>query len=339
MSIERYLLSQFSTIFFPLFFTLIFVASIVLFVKISSLTSLISVTFPELFFLFFYSLPSVLFFVLPLSLFVSFVLILNRLSHEFELPVLFSLGLKPSKIIASYLKLAIVTTLISLLISLLLVPLSFSVYERFLEVKKDSSAINIRTSEIGQKFGDWLVYINSKEKDMLEGVVLFSNRAFEEESLIYATSAKISTDSDSVGLELKKGFVLIDKEEYLDEVLFEDMVITNSLGGDKDRFRGVIEHWAKGFGGDTKRAKEFAQALLVSFFPIVAIYFVLAFGLVNPRSRGVYVYIAIGGFIGLYYGGLYFVSITYPFLGSLLFGIVLFFAGVGVYKTVPSRLY
>lgn len=337
--VGRYILLQLSSLFFPLFFTLLFIASVVLFIKISSLTSLISVTFYELFYLFFYSIPTVLFFVLPLSLFIAFVIVLNRLSTDFELPSLFSLGLNPKVLLKSYLFLAVVSTLILLLISLVLVPLSTSVYNGFLKRKQDSNALNIRPSEVGQKFGEWLIYIESANEGLLENVVLFTNKAFEDDSLVYAKSALLKSDSNGVVLDLKKGVVVIDKENYLDTLLFDKMNLIDGLSGHNEPFRGVFEHWYKGFSGDTKRAKEFAQSILVSLFPLLSIYFVLAFGLIQPKARTIFSYIYIGSYIGIYYGALYFVSITSPFYGSVLFALIFLFSGYLIYKVAPSKLF
>lgn len=337
--VDRYILHQVSSLFFPLFFTLLFIASVVLFIKISSLTSLISVTFYELFFLFFYSIPTVLFFVLPLALFIAFVIVLNRLSVDFELPSLFSLGLNPKTVLKNYLYLASASSVVLLLISLILVPLSTTVYNGFLERKQESNALNIRSSEVGQKFGDWLIYIEGSDGALLKNVVLFTNKAFNDDSLVYAKTASVATDSSDVILDLEEGMIVIDKEEYLDTVLFDKMNLINSMGANREPFGGVFEHWGRGFEGDSKRAKEFAQSLLISLFPILSIYFVTAFGLIQPRAKTVLTYLYIGAYVGAYYGVLYFVSITAPFYGSLLFIVLFLSLGYFLYKYAPSKLF
>lgn len=330
--VSRYILKEVSTIFFPLFFTLLFVASVVLFVKVSSLTSIISVSFFELFFLFFYSIPMVLFFVVPLSLFVSFVITLTRLSHDFELPVLFSLGVSPRKLIWIFFPLASSVFVLLCLIALVLVPLSKSVYEDFLDRKQDSNALNIRASDVGQKFGEWLVHIEKQNGNALQNVALFSNTAFGEESFLHAKEARISSDANEVVLELEDGGVVMLKDNYVDAVRFEDMQLINSINAGRQPFPGVIEHWFQGFVGNEKRAKEFSQAVLIAAFPVVSLFFVLAFGLVNPRSRNVFTYLYIGLYIGLYYGAVYFVSFNYPIWGTLIFLIATPFLGKLTYR-------
>lgn len=337
--VSRYILKEASTIFFPLFFTLLFVASVVLFVKISSLTSIISVSFFELFFLFFYSIPLVLFFVIPLSLFVSYVITLARLSNDFELPVLFSLGVSPRKLVRIFFPVSLMAFIILCLISLVLVPLSKSVYEDFLERKQDSNALNIKASEVGQKLGEWLVHIEKQDGDILQNVALFSNTAFDEESFLHAKEARVSSNAKEVVLNLKDGGVVMLQEDYVDAVNFKEMQLINSINAGREPFAGVLEHWLQGFWGDEKRAKEFSQAILISAFPLLSLFFVLAFGLVNPRSRNVFTYLYIGIYIGLYYGGVYFVSFNYPLLGTLIFLLIVPLIGKLTYRCSKASVF
>lgn len=338
---KGYLLKEIATLFFPLFFTLSFIASVVLLVKISSLTSVISVSFFELFFLFFYSIPQVLFYVLPLSFFAASVITLARLSHDFELPVLFSLGFDPRKIVRALLPISFFMTIILLFISLLLVPLSMNVYQNFLEEKKDSNALNIRPSQLGQSFGEWLVFIGSKdsEKNELSDVAMFSQSEFEEDSLVLSEKATLSSSEGSVKMGLEKGEIFIERGEFFDTITFDRMDIYNPIGFTDNSYLGIVGHWMKGFNGDEKRLKEFAQAVLISLFPLLSIFYILAFGLINPKARNYGVYIGTILFSGLYYGLTYYTSITFPLIGMLLFVLIVPKVGEILFKRGAGRVF
>ena len=97
--LKKYLLIKYSETFFPIFLTLFTITSIIFLVKIASLTSVIQINFFELLELFSYSAPKILFYTLPISVFVSLVLTLSKLSSEYELIVITSFGLNPIKIL------------------------------------------------------------------------------------------------------------------------------------------------------------------------------------------------------------------------------------------------
>jgi len=101
--LKKYLLINFSQTFFPIFLTLYSITSIIFLVKIASLTSIIQINFFELLELYLYSVPTILFYTLPISIFVSLSLTLSKLSSEYELIVITSFGLNPIKILKIFL--------------------------------------------------------------------------------------------------------------------------------------------------------------------------------------------------------------------------------------------
>ena len=76
-----------------------FITSVVFVVKIASLTSIITIDFFELFTLFAYVVPQILFYTMPVSFFLSLVITLAKLASEYELTVITSFGLNPINIL------------------------------------------------------------------------------------------------------------------------------------------------------------------------------------------------------------------------------------------------
>lgn len=101
MKLNQYIYSQLSLSFFPIFFGLFFITSIIFLVRIAALTSVITMNVVELFTLYLYSVPNILFYTLPISFFIALVIALGKLSSEYELIVITSFGLNPTKIFKS----------------------------------------------------------------------------------------------------------------------------------------------------------------------------------------------------------------------------------------------
>ena len=103
MKLNQYVYSQLAVTFFPIFLGLFFITSIVFLVKIASLTSVITMDFFELFKLYAYVIPQIIFYTMPISFFISLVITLAKLASEYELTVITSFGLNPVKILKVFL--------------------------------------------------------------------------------------------------------------------------------------------------------------------------------------------------------------------------------------------
>jgi len=79
LKLKQYLHSQLAITFFPIFLGLFFITSVVFLVKIAALTSIITLNFFELFKLFAYVLPQIIFFNVIISFFFKLVITLVRL--------------------------------------------------------------------------------------------------------------------------------------------------------------------------------------------------------------------------------------------------------------------
>src|SRR5574344_2108477 len=164
-------------------------------VKIASLTSIITMNFFELFKLFSYSIPQIIFFTLPITFFISLAITLSKLSSEYELTVITSFGLNPEKILKIFFPITAILTLLLLVVSVGLIPKAKYLSKQFIEIKKKEANFNIKESEFGQKFGDWLIYINGKDENVYQEVTLFKSEKSSENFIV----------SDQAVLENEKG--------------------------------------------------------------------------------------------------------------------------------------
>ena len=136
MKLKQYLYSQLAITFFPIFLGLFFITSVVFLVKIASLTSIITLDFFELFILFSYVIPQILFYTMPISFFLSLVITLAKLASEYELTVITSFGLNPTKILKIFLPITLIISSLLLVVSVGLIPKTKYLSKQFLEKKK-----------------------------------------------------------------------------------------------------------------------------------------------------------------------------------------------------------
>ena len=225
--LKKYLLLNYSETFFPIFLTLYTITSIIFLVKIASLTSIIQINFLELLELYSYSVPKILFYTLPICVFVSLVLTLSKLSSEYELIVITSFGLNPIKILKLIFPTILLSAILLLLLSLVLMPKADYMKETFLQNKKSEAQFNIKASEYGQAFGKWLIYVNEEDKGNYKDIVLFQQEN-NTDTFIISKYATMNNDGSSLSLNLDIGKALSFTEK-INQVDFKTMIINNEL--------------------------------------------------------------------------------------------------------------
>lgn len=282
--LNKYLIKNYSETFFPIFLTLYTITSMVFLVKIASLTSVIQINFLELLELYSYSLPTILFYTLPISIFVSLSLTLSKLSSEYELIVITSFGLNPIKILKLIFPTLLLSTILLLLISLALIPKAEYMRDTFLENKKTEAQFNIKASEYGQAFGKWLIYVDKEKNGKYNDIVLFQYDLLKnEDTFILAHQADIKNDGKTLNLNLENGKAL-NISEKINQVDFEKMTISNQLkqSNNINTLDDLLQYWADIKINKIKEA-EFAFGILSSLFPLVSILFAIFIGYFNPR--------------------------------------------------------
>jgi len=282
LKLKQYLYSQLAITFFPIFLGLYFITSIVFLVKIASLTSIITINFVELFTLYAYVIPQIIFYTMPISFFISLVITLSKLASEYELTVITSFGLNPLNILKIFLPLTFVLSLALLVISVGLIPKTKFLTKQFLDAKKKEANFNIKASEFGQKFGDWLIYIDSKEDKVYNEVKLFKAEEGKEQFILSKT-AELKNEKGDLNFKLDDGKAFFIDELEVNQVDFKSMQINDSIAGSKlEIFTTTYEYWK-----DRIQRKvdldDLSFFVLTSLFPILSLFLVISFGYFNPR--------------------------------------------------------
>ena len=309
--ISRYLLGNFSTVFFPLFNALLLIASVVLFVQISAMTSILKVTFGEMLSLYALALPEILLYTLPVSFFAAGVITLTKLSFDLELIVLFTLRANMGHILKPFLFLAVILSSALLVIGLWLKPKTWYKSKELIYQKEDSAQLNVKASEFGQKFGDWLLFIGKEKGDRLENVVLFTKDP-EKEVFIRSGAARIENVENNFRLTLDQGNTFNIHRSKIDQVEFEKMIVNERAGLNRLDYQGVLAYWQDKLTSKKKK-KDLAQTILIALFPLLSLVMIVATGIINPRYQKNRSYLYIIGGTLYYYLLVFTVAAPLPF--------------------------
>jgi lipopolysaccharide export system permease protein len=282
LKLNHYLYSQLAITFFPIFLGLFFITSIVFLVKIASLTSIITIDFFELFRLFAYVVPQIIFYTMPISFFISLVITLAKLASEYELTVITSFGLNPVNILKIFLPLTLLLSALLLVVSVGLIPKTKFLTKQFLETKKKEANFNIKASEFGQKFGDWLIYINDKDQKTYSDVKLFKTEEKKDQFIISKT-AVLDNDKGNLSFKLVDGKAFIIDEKELNQIDYESMYINDSIADSKiGVFTDTYTYWKNNIQKNVD-IDDLTFFILTSLFPLFSLFLVITFGYFNPR--------------------------------------------------------
>lgn len=149
--------------------------------------------------------------------------------------------------------------------------------------KQDDAQINIRPSEFGQRFGDWLLFVGSqKEKNRYEDVVLFS-RAQDDKNgyFVIAKNAEVENAGGLLSLILKEGRSYQTGEEQMAQIDYAQMRVNEPGKLRALEFKGVIAHWMNR-DGNKGITRDFVWAILAGVFVLICLP-AAALGIHNPR--------------------------------------------------------
>lgn len=296
--VSKYLFSNFLSTFASLFSTLFLIMSIVFFLQIARITSFIEINFYELLKLYLFMLPRILIFTIPISFFIALGMSLFRLSKENETIVIFTLGYERYKITTFFGTLAIITSILMLCLSLFMMPAAEDLKDNFINYKKSKAKLNIKASEFGQKFSDWLVFIQNEKNDnnttSYSDIVLYNHPKDknDQEKIIYAKNGKFVNKNGIFEFDLNKGVAYtIDKKNW-HVTEFKNMVIRTGIDDRIKPSKSIKEYWSEMKKSD-KRKKDFSIYVLVSLCPIATFLYAISFGIVTYRYEKGIIYLGI----------------------------------------------
>jgi len=282
IKVSTYISKNFTASFLTIFLPLFFIGSLVFIIKISALTASIQINFLEMVQLFSYNLPSILFYILPVTFLVAVVITLLRLSNDNELIALFSLGSNANSVIKRLFLLSSLFTLILLILSLALMPKTKQQFKAFQNEKIAQAQININPSKLGQKFGDLFIYVKSKEKEQMDDVVIYKKNSNNKDQLFIAKKANFETKQSLITLTLNNGSGYTYTDDSLEAIHYETMKVFQTLHSEAFNYNSIVNYWHK-LSKDEGQKRRILFFIFVSLIPMMGLYIVAAFSIINPR--------------------------------------------------------
>jgi len=339
--VNKYLLFNFLGTFASLFSTLFLIMSIVFFIQIARITSYIEISFGELFKLYSFMLPRVLLFVVPIAFFVSLAMTLFRLSKENESIVIFTLGGSPNKIARFFLAFSALLSAALLIVAIVMIPIAAQLNANFIDYKKTVAKLNLKPTQFGQKFSDWMVYVGSESEDKngttYKDIVMFNPFVKDSQRLITAKNAKIINVGQSVELSLNEGKMYDIRDEIYHQSNFKSMKIRTVQSEEISDVGSIKEYWMDAASSD-KRRKDLSTYVLVALFPLASTLFAISLGIVTYRYEKGMVYVGTFGVLFGYFTLIMLFS-SKPALAIPLIFFVFLLAGVLLYKAKITRRY
>lgn len=301
----RYMLNQFLSTNLSIFGVLFLIVSMVFFIQLARMTASIEISLFDFFKLYSFMIPRILIFTLPLSFFIALALTLYRLSRENESIVYFTLGFSPTQMGRFFLRIAGLLSAFCLLISLVFIPVALVLQKNFIDYKKTQVKFNIKSGEFGQKFLDWLIFIEKENDGLYQNIIMYHplKKLDEKELFIIAKEGILERSEQSLSFRLRQGSVYDFEQNQTWYAGYFDDIVINTLISDDIESRTLLEYY-KGISTSPKRAQEFVIYTLIALFPLASTLFALSFGIVTYRYDKGLVYLSVFLVVGLYFGAL-----------------------------------
>jgi len=296
VNVKGYISSNFAKAFLTIFLPFFFIISLVYLVKISSLTEKIHISFPELLLLYSYSLPNIIFYTIPLSFIAAVTNTLMKLSQDNELIALYALGLKAKKVLRSILLLGILFSVLLSAISFLGIPMSKQLYNAFKEKKKSEATLNIVPGKLGQKFGEYYIYVKKKDdkSEIFHDMVIYNRTVKGKEQFFSSKKGQLKRENQTASLLLIEGHGYTYTDEKLQQAKYKTLEVFDTKKRYRFHFQDIISYWALTKTNTHRMGRAFFY-LFVSFIPLLSVFLIASFAMINPRYQTNYSFVIIFG--------------------------------------------
>jgi lipopolysaccharide export system permease protein len=338
VNVKGYISSNFTKAFLTIFLPFFLIISLVYLVKIASLTSKIQISFVELLTLYSYSVPDIIFYTLPLSFIAALANVLVKLSQDNELIALYALGLKSNKVLKSLLLLSLLFSILLAVISFLAMPLSKQLYKEFKTSKQAEAKLNIVAGKLGQKFGNYYIYVKKNKDGIFHDIVIYNRTKKKEEQFFASQEGKLNKNNGITSLLLNDGYGYTYTEEKLQQAKYKSLEVYDTTKTKAFNFEAIVAFWSKATT-DIRMLRRILFFIFVSLIPLLSVYLVAAFTMINPRYQSNHSFLVI--FITTL--SLYMLASslekwgTFPIL--LITIIAIFFLGKRLFNTRVARYF
>jgi len=291
---KGYISSNFTKAFLMVFLPFFMIISLIYLIKISSLTSQVSLSLNELFLLYSYSIPEIIYYTIPISFVASVASLFSKLSSDNELIAFFSLGLDSEYIVKRVQILAFLFTILLLSISFLAIPISKQYYKSFKEEKKSQAKLNLVAGELGQKFGSYYIYIESKNPNNqhFNNIVIYNKSKKNQEEFFASKQGDLKHIDSTTILELIDGYGYTYYKDTLQEAKYTKLNVYKNINANYARLYDIVSYWQQ-IKNNKKLKRKALFMIFVSFIPLISIYLIASFTIINPRYQKNHTFLVI----------------------------------------------
>jgi len=287
--VRGFILSHFGKNYLLIFLPFFTILSIVYIIRISILSNKIALNGSEIMSLFGFFLPDILFYTLPLSFIAALTATLVKLSEENELIALFSFGLDPTRLLRIFLFPALLFSILMLILSLHTIPQSTLSYKLFEAHKKTEAKLTIEPDRLGQRFGDYMVFLGEKQGDIYHDVVLFATDQKEKRVIVIADKGRMETNNSRFSLILSNGTGDTFLSDRIESIHYDQMKLYNYTKNTTDvnwLGRGWSQIWT-----NQRDMAYFIYNIFLSLSPLLVLALIAAFSIINPRYQKPHTYL------------------------------------------------
>lgn len=272
---KEFILSNFTKNFITLFLPFFVLISVIYLLKISKYSAKVNLELSDLAIIYSLYLPEILFSVIPITYIAALINTFAKLSSNNELISIFALSYSPLKLVKYLLPTSILLSIIFLILSLYIIPVSDQEINKFEHNKIYEAKLKIIPNTLSQNFNDKQVFVSKSNNNTLEDVVLFSNKNRNLEILL-SKNAKIINNKNYSYIDLNSGTLYKYKDNNYQIVNFNNMKLYNNTKMTSIKFLSIKKYWQK-------YHKFITYAIVISLLPIYTLLAGIAFGIFNNR--------------------------------------------------------
>jgi lipopolysaccharide export system permease protein len=281
---RRFILDHFTRNYLLIFLPFFLIVSLVFIVKISVLSSKIALDSFELMQLFGYFLPEIIFFTIPLSFIAALVNTFSKLSEDNELIALFSLGHTPKRVLGFILPSALLFSLILLTVSIFIYPQMKQKLSQFKREKTAQATLRIVPKRLSQSFGDFHIFVGSKDEKGYGDMVLFKNGEKGDYRLFIARRGRVENNGSSFILTLLDGIGESSTKSKMESLSYERLSLYQYPSSRFKRVKSLKEYWGKALEEKGRRGS-LLYLLFISLTPLIVFAPAVSLSIFNPRYQ------------------------------------------------------
>ena len=123
----------------------------------------------------------------------------------------------------------------------------------------------------------------------MKQIVLYTKEGNSSNRLFIAKEAEIENINSAVTLTLKDGSGYTFDERSLKEINYDKMKIFHQIDSYSYDYRSVIEYWIR-YSYNPKRHGQIFFFIFISLIPLLGLYIIASFSIINPRYQKNYAY-------------------------------------------------